>query len=66
MYKYCNNRHFVFVFSPTDSGERITLVNTGVPLIAVSVTALAVIIGALIGLWRSNIKYYMDSSCTEV
>ena len=51
------NSHFVFYLTctatdPTDSGEQITFVNTGVPLITVSVTALAIILGALIGLWR--------------
>ena len=40
------------VIDPTDSGEQITFVNTGVPLIAVSVSALAAILGGLIGLWR--------------
>ena len=57
--KYCHSRHTVFYLTcaatindPTDSGEQITFVNTGVPLIAVSVSALAAILGALIGLWR--------------
>ena len=38
------------------AGEQITFVNTGVPIIATLLTALAVIIAAVIGLQRCRRK----------